>query len=143
MDFTTNNNYRKSVSQAENWQNIHNSNMEIVDNCSSFITGTCGEDISIGSVCCLYINGNIMLALAGDANRNYVVGLACHSAHNGQTVSIQTKGKFSSGISGLTPNSAYYSSTTVNGGLSTIDTDLYIGYSLSSTEIFLNIKLED
>jgi hypothetical protein len=143
MDFTTNNNYRKSVSQAENWQNIHNSNMEIADNCSSFITGSCGEDIPIGSICCLYTDGTIMLALAGDASRNYVVGLANHSAYDGQTISIQTKGKFSCGISGLTPNSAYYSSTTVNGGLSTIDTDLYIGYSLSSTEIFLNIKLED
>ncbi len=143
MDFTTNNNYRKSVDHAKNWQNIHNSNMEIIDNCSSFITKVCSENIAIGSVCCIYTDGTIRLAIAGNTDRNYVAGLAFHSAFNGQTVSIQVGGKFSSGISGLTPNSGYYASALANGELSTVNSGLYIGYSISSTELFLNIKLED
>lgn len=140
MDFTINNNYRKSVDYVRNWQNIHNSNMYLADNNSSHIVLTCSENIDKYSLCCLYSDGSIRKGLAGDTDRQYIIGIALHSCYSGQNIAIQRKGKFVT--TELITNTHYYASRIINGEITTVDTGLYVGYSLSTTDFFLNISLE-
>jgi len=140
MDFTTNNNYRKSVDYVRNWHNIHNSNLYIIDNNCSHLVLECSENISKGDVCCLYSDGSIRKGLANDTDRQYIIGIALHSCYSGNKLAIQCRGNIT--LTGLTANTHYYASNINNGEITSVDTGLYMGYSINTTDFFLNVSLE-
>lgn len=100
----------------------------------------CGENVTAGL--CAYINtsdNKVYLSDTATTNDIRVTGIVLTTATSGSTTNIQFTGIYTT--TGLTAGLNYYLG--VNGSISTTISAVKVGYALSSTQLFLDIKQDD
>lgn len=113
---------------------------EATDQAGNFISVEAGETVAAGDVIYIHLtNGEAYVSDTGTANDIRASGMAFSGGNDGDTIVMQTSGRFVT--SGLTAKQDYYLGA--SGAVSTTLSGVRIGTALSTTELLIEIVQDD